>query len=160
MTDPEPLPDDSPLWHLDNCLITPHIANTPEMGLPLIADRVEEDRIVATQDVPPILLRSVIGWQDDQQPHVLGLLCPIPRLIAADAPLTPVQVEESINKALVIADIDNDGQVDALTDGLLLLRYLFGLEGESLVNGVVSYEGTRVSIEEIQEHLQKHMPSL
>ena len=81
-------------------------------------------------------------------------------VIAADAPLTPVQVEESINKALVIADIDNDGQVDALTDGLLLLRYLFGLEGESLVNGAVSYEGTRVSIEEIQEHLQKHMPSL
>ena len=58
------------------------------------------------------------------------------------------------------ADIDNDGEVDALTDGLLLLRYLFGLEGESLVNGAVSYEGTRVSIEEIQEHLQKHMPSL
>ena len=81
-------------------------------------------------------------------------------VIAADAPLTPVQVEESINKALVISDIDNDGQVDALTDGLLLLRYLFGLEGESLVNGAVSYEGTRVSIEEIQEHLQKHMPSL
>lgn len=31
VTDPEPLPDDHPLWALDNCLITPHVANTPSM---------------------------------------------------------------------------------------------------------------------------------
>ena len=40
VTDPEPLPDESELWELTNCIITPHIGNTPEMGLPLIADRV------------------------------------------------------------------------------------------------------------------------
>lgn len=43
VTDPEPLPDDHPLWVLDNCLITPHVGNTPAMGLPLIADRVREN---------------------------------------------------------------------------------------------------------------------
>ena len=43
VTDPEPLPDDSPLWGLDNCLITPHVGNTPEMGLPLLADRVRDN---------------------------------------------------------------------------------------------------------------------
>ncbi len=41
VTDPEPLPDDHPLWSLPNCLITPHIGNTPEMGLVLLAERVE-----------------------------------------------------------------------------------------------------------------------
>ncbi|WP_419841610.1 D-isomer specific 2-hydroxyacid dehydrogenase family protein [Candidatus Poriferisodalis sp.] len=40
VTDPEPLPQGHPLWTLPNCLITPHIANTPEMGLALLADRV------------------------------------------------------------------------------------------------------------------------
>lgn len=40
VTDPEPLPDGHPLWNLPNCLITPHIGNTPEMGLALLADRV------------------------------------------------------------------------------------------------------------------------
>ena len=40
MTDPEPLPDDHPLWKLENCIITPHIGNTPEMGIPLLAERV------------------------------------------------------------------------------------------------------------------------
>jgi len=40
VTDPEPLPDDHPLWALDNCVITPHVGNTPRMGLPLLAHRV------------------------------------------------------------------------------------------------------------------------
>ena len=34
VTDPEPLPEDHPLWELDNVLITPHVANTWDMGLP------------------------------------------------------------------------------------------------------------------------------
>jgi phosphoglycerate dehydrogenase-like enzyme len=40
VTDPEPLPPGHPLWELPNCLITPHVGNTPEMGLPLITERV------------------------------------------------------------------------------------------------------------------------
>ncbi len=40
VTDPEPLPDSHPLWSLPNCLITPHIGNTPDMGLVLLAERV------------------------------------------------------------------------------------------------------------------------
>jgi phosphoglycerate dehydrogenase-like enzyme len=40
VTDPEPLPAGHELWSLPNCIVTPHIANTPDMGLPLIAERV------------------------------------------------------------------------------------------------------------------------
>ena len=43
VTEPEPLPQGHPLWSAPNCIITPHIANTPEMGLPLIAARVREN---------------------------------------------------------------------------------------------------------------------
>ena len=43
VTDPEPLPPGHPLWSAPNCIITPHVANTPEMGLVLLADRVEEN---------------------------------------------------------------------------------------------------------------------
>ena len=43
VTDPEPLPEGHDLWTLDNCLITPHIGNTPEMGIKLLASRVEEN---------------------------------------------------------------------------------------------------------------------
>lgn len=41
VTDPEPLPPDHKLWSLPNVLITPHVANTPEMGIPLLAERVK-----------------------------------------------------------------------------------------------------------------------
>jgi phosphoglycerate dehydrogenase-like enzyme len=43
VTDPEPLPDDHPLWSTPNCIITPHVANTPEMALPLLAARITEN---------------------------------------------------------------------------------------------------------------------
>jgi phosphoglycerate dehydrogenase-like enzyme len=43
VTDPEPLPQGHPLWSIPRCIITPHIGNTPEMGLPLIAARVRDN---------------------------------------------------------------------------------------------------------------------
>ncbi len=43
VTTPEPLPDSHALWGLANAMITPHVANTPEMGLPLIAERVRQN---------------------------------------------------------------------------------------------------------------------
>lgn len=43
VTDPEPLPKGHPLWSLDNCIITPHVGNTPLMGLELLAERVTEN---------------------------------------------------------------------------------------------------------------------
>ena len=35
VTEPEPLPEGHPLWSLPNCIITPHVGNTPEMAKPL-----------------------------------------------------------------------------------------------------------------------------
>jgi phosphoglycerate dehydrogenase-like enzyme len=43
VTDPEPLPDGHPLWELENCLITPHTANTREMAAPLLAHRITDN---------------------------------------------------------------------------------------------------------------------
>ena len=43
VTDPEPLPEGHPLWTAPHCIITPHVANTPEMGLPLLAERVRDN---------------------------------------------------------------------------------------------------------------------
>lgn len=43
VTDPEPLPIDHPLWTLPNCIITPHVGNTPAMARPLLAQRVTDN---------------------------------------------------------------------------------------------------------------------
>ncbi|ANP72616.1 NAD(P)-dependent oxidoreductase [Cryobacterium arcticum] len=40
VTDPEPLPQGHALWTEARCLITPHMADTPEMTAPLLAERI------------------------------------------------------------------------------------------------------------------------
>ena len=54
VTDPEPLPDGHPLWDDPRCIITPHVGNTPEMGLPLLARRVE-DNVARWIDGAPLI---------------------------------------------------------------------------------------------------------
>lgn len=43
VTEPEPLPDDHPLWGCPDALITPHVANTLDMSLPQLEDRVRRN---------------------------------------------------------------------------------------------------------------------
>jgi phosphoglycerate dehydrogenase-like enzyme len=43
VTDPEPLPDGHPLWAEPRALITPHTADTMEMIVPLLADRIADN---------------------------------------------------------------------------------------------------------------------
>ncbi len=43
VTDPEPLPDDHPLWGRDDVIITPHTGNTREMARPLLSRRIREN---------------------------------------------------------------------------------------------------------------------
>ena len=50
-------------------------------------------------------------------------------------------------------DIDKDGSVDALSDGLIILRYLFGLTDEPLTTGVISDDAQRSSSADIEEYL-------
>lgn len=59
VTDPEPLPEGHPLWGLPNCIITPHIGNTPEMAIPLLSERITENVKRYIADVPLIGLVDV-----------------------------------------------------------------------------------------------------
>jgi len=51
-------------------------------------------------------------------------------------------------------DIDNNGTVDALSDGLIILRYLFGLTGDTLTNGVVATDAERITATDIESHIE------
>jgi phosphoglycerate dehydrogenase-like enzyme len=43
VTDPEPLPDDHPLWTIEDVVITSHAANTWEMAIPDLAERIRRN---------------------------------------------------------------------------------------------------------------------
>ena len=77
---------------------------------------------------------------------------------ALDSTLSSAEVEARLVNAHDISDIDSNGVVDPLSDGLLLLRHLFGLEGDDLVKGVVDPDGTRTSAAEIVDYINAHMP--
>ena len=47
----------------------------------------------------------------------------------------PAVIKTYLDANRSVFDIDGDGNTDALTDGLLILRYLFGLRGASLIHG-------------------------
>lgn len=54
VTDPEPLPDDHPLWSLPNVVVTPHVGNTRRMGRRMLAERLEAN-LTRYADGEPLL---------------------------------------------------------------------------------------------------------
>ena len=62
--------------------------------------------------------------------------------------LTVSQFEQSCS-----LDADGNGQYDALTDGMLVMRYLSGFRGDVLIKGAVSQRGIRQSANEISDFL-------
>ena len=97
-----------------------------------------------------LLLRDMFGLTDTAL---------VSAAVAANADYrTASALKERIKVLGALTDIDGNGQIDALTDGLLTLRYLFGLEGETLITGVVASDATRTSAGDIEAHLKTLMP--
>ena len=78
--------------------------------------------------------------------------------ISSTSALTPSEVEARVELSMAIADIDGNNQVDALTDGLLLLRYLFDLSGEALISSAVGNAASRTTSLQIAQYIDSHMP--
>ena len=55
-------------------------------------------------------------------------------------------------------DVDGDGYVEPLTDGLLIIRYLLGFSGDSLIDGAVGGDATRTTPAEIEDYIRTRLP--
>ena len=55
-------------------------------------------------------------------------------------------------------DIDGNGQAAPLTDGLLLIRYLFGFRGEALTAGAIGDDAVRDTPEAIEAYISDRVP--
>ena len=69
--------------------------------------------------------------------------------------LSPEDIEQRLALLRDKLDIDENGQIDALTDGLLSLRFLFGLSGTTLIDNVIASNANRSESNEIESYLSE-----
>ena len=96
-----------------------------------------------------LLLRYAFGLRGDNLTNAA---------IGLGSSLTPEEVATNVEQAASLADIDNSGTLDALTDGLIFLRYAFGLRGDNLLSGAISSDATRTLATDIEAYIESHMP--
>ena len=76
-----------------------------------------------------LIIRHLFGFQGDSL--IAGAL-------ASGAEVTSASdIGAVIESRKTQLDVDEDGETKPLTDGLLIIRYLFGFQGQSLVSGAV-----------------------
>jgi hypothetical protein len=92
-----------------------------------------------------LLLRGMFGLTGDAL--ITGVVAPDASYITAD------DIESRIAVLGNKLDIDDNQKIDALTDGLIILRYLFGLRGEVLIGGTVANDSERTLSGDIEEYM-------
>ena len=69
------------------------------------------------------------------------------------------EIQARISSIHSSLDIDNNGELDALTDGLIILRYLFEMRSNSLIDGVISPTGNRSNLNDILTYFDTLIPT-
>ncbi|MDB2399923.1 S8 family serine peptidase [Porticoccaceae bacterium] len=99
-----------------------------------------------------LILRSMFGLTDEAL---------IQNAVSPNAQFTSsADITSRINNLGLLLDIDGNSRIDPLSDGLLVLRYLFGIRGTTLINGVIATDATRTTASEIESYLAKMAPNL
>ena len=91
-----------------------------------------------------LIIRALFGFEGDAL---------IAEAVSEDA--TRSGIGEYILANLQDLDIDGDGVSRPLTDGLLVIRFLFGFEGEALIQGAVSEGAARETSQSVTDFLQQ-----
>jgi hypothetical protein len=66
---------------------------------------------------------------------------------------TDAAIVQHLTNLRPMLDVDGNGQADALTDGLMILRYLFQIRGASLIANAIGAGATRTTAPEIEAYL-------
>ncbi|MDI9569427.1 MAG: cohesin domain-containing protein [Pseudomonadota bacterium] len=97
-----------------------------------------------------LVIRYLFGFTGDT---LIG------KAVATDATRkTATDIETYLQGGLTLLDVDGNGAADALTDGLLVIRYLFGFTGDTLISKAVATDATRKTATEIEAYMLQFMP--
>ena len=81
------------------------------------------------------------------------LIADIPWTIGT--PPTAATVEARIGRQLGELDIDGDTLANGLTDGLMLMRMMFGYKGDQVTGGAINPVGSRNTWPAVQNHVRR-----
>lgn len=94
-----------------------------------------------------LLMRYAFGLRGDSLTE---------NVISSDSLIDKAAVDQNIEQIMHLVDINDDGNFDALTDALILLRYLFGMSGNGLVDEEM-FTSNRPSAGSIKAYIESHM---
>ena len=94
-----------------------------------------------------LMMRYLLGLRG------AALIADIPWTTAT--PPTAAMVEARISRQLSELDIDGDTLTNGLTDGLMLVRMMFGYKGEQVTGGAINPLGTRNTWPAVQSHVRR-----
>ena len=97
-----------------------------------------------------MIIRHLFGFTGDSL--IAGATSPSAKLQAAD------DITAKLNAMGSALDIDGNGELSALTDGLLIIRRLFGFEGDALINGALAPNAARTDAAAIASYIDGLKP--
>ena len=121
----------------------------PDNGFALLLDADENNSADALTD-GVIIVRYMLGVSGAG----LNLNAVAPNALLVD----PGAVKQHLDDIRPLLDIDGNGQVDALSDGLMLMRYLFGLRGDALTADAIGSGARRATFGPVQSYIQPLLP--
>ncbi len=68
------------------------------------------------------------------------------------------EIEDRLNTMTPLLDVDQNGRADALTDGVIILRFLLGFRDDPLIQNAIGEGARRTDPTQIAAHLQAMMP--
>ncbi|MBK7469648.1 MAG: hypothetical protein IPI73_02410 [Betaproteobacteria bacterium] len=72
----------------------------------------------------------------------------------------PGEMADYLNDIRPMLDVDGNGIVDALTDGVMLIRYLFDMRGPQLIAAAIGPDATRTTEQLVESYIQSLLPLL
>ena len=101
-----------------------------------------------------LVIRYLLGFQAGGDTWIDGAIG------AGAARTSATLIEDYIASGLNLLDVDGNGEVKALTDGILVIRYLFGFQagGDTWIDGAIGAGATRTTAAEIEDYILSLMP--
>ena len=78
--------------------------------------------------------------------------------VGTGATRTAAEIEARLASLGRALDVDGDGRANALTDGMLIIRKLFGLGGAKVIEGAIGTGASRTTAQAVTDYMNGFMP--